>query len=124
MDRIKRQLRTRVLELDISERQLAEKAGISRTAVRQVLRDPSRSSVASLWAVAKQLGLELAIPEVMSSYEVKRRAALDKARRMVAMVQGSSALEMQAVEQKRKEDMVQQTADELMGGPARFLWTE
>lgn len=122
MVEIARRLRERKRELGISEKKLADIAGLSRTAVRQILSDPSRSSAANLFAVASRLGLRLETVEQLSSYEVRRKAALEKAKKLVALVQGNSRLEMQGVDDGQLRDMIEQTADEIMAGSPRNVW--
>ena len=122
MVEIAKKLRERKHELGISEEKLAAIAGLSRTAVRQVLNDPSRSSAANLFAVASRLGLRFQAVERFSSYEVRRKAALEKARKLVALVQGNSRLELQGVDDDQLRDMIEQTADEIMAGTPRNLW--
>ncbi len=97
-------------------------SGVLRTAVRQVLNDPSRSSAANLFAIASRLGLDFQAVERLSSYEVRRKAALQKARKLVALVQGNSRLELQGLDDDQLKDMIEQTADEIMAGPLRNLW--
>ena len=53
---------------------------------------------------------------------MRERQARAKARMLVAIVQGTSALEGQAVDPQEVELMEQRTAAELLSGPARRLW--
>jgi hypothetical protein len=50
------------------------------------------------------------------------RQAEAKAKLIVRMVQGTSALESQAVDSDTFQQMVKQTVHELMAGPRRKLW--
>ena len=50
------------------------------------------------------------------------RQAEAKAKAIVRMVQGTSALESQAVDSDTYEQMVKQTMHELMAGSGRRLW--
>jgi hypothetical protein len=50
------------------------------------------------------------------------RQARTKAEAIVRMVQGTSALESQAVDSDTYRQMVSQTVHELMAGPRRKLW--
>ncbi|MCA9185999.1 MAG: helix-turn-helix domain-containing protein [Pirellulaceae bacterium] len=122
MVEIAKKLRERKHELGISEEKLAAVTGLSRTAVRQVLSDPSRASTANVSAVAGRLGLRIEAVESFSSYEVRRKAALEKAKRLVALVQGNSLLELQGVDDGQLRDMIEQTADEIMAGSPRNVW--
>lgn len=122
MTKTARMLRERRKALGISEKRLAERAGLSVTAVRQALADPGRSLTKNVSAVAHALGLELVAEQTKTDYQVRRQAALAKARRLVALMHGNSALERQAVDEQTAEDLIEQTANELMAGPPLHLW--
>jgi hypothetical protein len=56
--------------------------------------------------------------------ELKREQAERKAKKLVALVQGTSGLEGQAVDRETIESMVKQTTQELLAGSTRRLWSE
>jgi transcriptional regulator with XRE-family HTH domain len=109
--------------LGISKTQLARHSGVSFDTLCQVLGGQIDSvTVANIQAVLSALGAELTVSTVCTSYNLRRRQAIAKAEKIMAMVQGTSALEGQAVDSELRQDMVQRTADELMAGSRRRLW--
>jgi len=56
--------------------------------------------------------------------DLKREQAVRKAKKLVALVQGTSGLEGQAVGEKDVESMVKQTTHELLAGSKRRLWSD
>ena len=60
----------------------------------------------------------------ISADEIREQRAQEKARKLVGLVQGTSALEAQAVKADAYEAMVQRTTRELLVGSNRRLWGE
>jgi hypothetical protein len=56
--------------------------------------------------------------------DLRRKQAERKAKRLVALVQGTSGFEGQAVDEKVVESLIEQTTHELLAGSARRLWSE
>ena len=82
-----------------------------------------------LFALAGALGVEFRIAsnaiesrETSSASEFRQSVAEKKAKQLVKIVQGTSALESQAVAKSDEDDMVRQTVHELLAGPSRRLW--
>jgi transcriptional regulator with XRE-family HTH domain len=101
---------------------LALRSGVSLPTVQRILRDGGEhTTFATLKAVARALGMDF---ELRSSDEqaFAERQAQTKAEAIARMVQGTSALESQAVDSDTYRQMVSQTAHELMAGPRRRLW--
>jgi hypothetical protein len=73
-------------------------------------------------AVARALGVQLGVASSQNVASMRQHQALTKARSLVALVQGTSALEGQAVDQNSIELMEQRTVAELLAGSARRLW--
>jgi hypothetical protein len=64
------------------------------------------------------------ISSYVDARDLKREQAQRKAKKLVALVQGNSGLEGQAVDQKAVKSMVKQTTHELLAGSKRKLWSE
>jgi transcriptional regulator with XRE-family HTH domain len=117
------QLDRRRKALGISCPVLALRSGVSLLTVQRILRDGGEhATFASLRAVAQSLGMDFELKNVAGEQEFKERQAQAKAEAIVRMVQGTSALESQAVDAETCRQMVRQTVYELMTGPGRRLW--
>ena len=117
-----RNLERRRQELGISRAILACKSGVSLPTVNRILTGNSRrASFGNVMAIANVLGLELI---ERPADEIRQRQALAKARRLVKIVQGTSALELQSVPTDAEERMVNQTVHELLASSGRKLWSE
>ena len=75
-------------------------------------------------AIAESLGLAIRLDSKVDPRRLKREQAERKAKKLVALVQGTSGLEGQAVDRKSVESMVKQTTHELLAGSKRKLWSE
>ena len=75
-------------------------------------------------AIAESLGLGLRFDSMVEPRKLKRDQAERKAKKLVALVQGTSGLEGQAVDSKAIESMVKQTTHELLAGSKRKLWSQ
>ena len=111
-------------DLGLSCAALAHRTGLSLRTVQRVLsgneKDPGFSTVASL---ANALGVSMRFDED-DLHEVRRKQAERKAERIVALVQGTSALEAQALSQQSMRDLKERTVHELLAGSSRKLWAE
>lgn len=114
LDRRRRQLET-------SESVVAERAGLSLSTVQRMFDGSGNPSLAAVTAVASVLGVRLAA-EGEEVALMRERQASAKAEKLVRLVQGSSALEGQAVDKATRRQMVERTKAELLAGPARRLW--
>ena len=116
-------LERRRLELGISRPLLAQRSGVSLATVTRILTGGlENSSTANTAAVARELGMELRFEPIADSDDLMHREAEAKAREIVALVQGSSGLEEQAVDPDTIERMVRQTVHELMAGAKGKIW--
>lgn len=103
---------------------LAERSGVPEPTVKRILGGGLASaSFGSVVAIAEALGLAVGVVET-SSEEFCRRRAREKARRIARLVQGTSALESQAIDEREYERLVERSFHELMAGPKRRLWAE
>ena len=82
--------------------------------------DPGFSTVAAL---AGELGVAVRFEED-DVHALRRQQAEKKADRILAMVQGTSALESQAVSQETMRDLRERTINELLAGSNRKLWAD
>ena len=101
---------------------LAQRSAVPLATVKRLLRDPLGVRYGYVRRVAETLGLSVEPSIAEAAEDVLRRAAMKKAKRIMSGVQGSSALEAQAVDQDTYRQMVDQAADELMRGSRRTLW--
>lgn len=102
---------------------IARRSGVPASAVRRVLAGrppgPSPSQVSAV-ALALGLGPGRRREDVAS---VLRREARRKAQYVARLVQGSAALEGQAVGRAAYDAIVERTFRELLAGPRRRLWS-
>ena len=80
------------------------------------------ASFSTVTAVADALGVDLTAAPAEDVTSMRERQAHHKARLLVALVQGTSALEGQAVAATDIALMEQRTVAELLAGSARKLW--
>ncbi len=112
-------------DLGLSYELLSKRCGVSRPTVQRVLSGRhAAASFANIMAIAESLGLGLRFDSIVEARELKREQAKRKAKKLVALVQGTSGLEGQAVDEKAVESMVEQTTHELLAGSKRKLWSE
>lgn len=116
-------LERRRRELGMSRTALAERSGVSLATVQRILNGPIEHVVlVRVLAVSKALGASHPTQEFSDAHEFRTEQAITKANTLVALVQGSSGLEGQAVGPDTERRMVDQTVHELMAGPNRRLW--
>jgi transcriptional regulator with XRE-family HTH domain len=110
-------------ELGLSYDLLSKRCGVSRPTVQRILsgRHPT-ASFSNVIAIAEALGLALRFGSQVAVPKMKREQARKKARKLVALVQGTSGLEGQAVDRESLDAMVEQTTHELLAGSKRKLW--
>ncbi|MFO0910990.1 MAG: helix-turn-helix transcriptional regulator [Isosphaeraceae bacterium] len=111
--------------LGLSYDVLARRSGVSRPTVLRILsgRHPT-ASFSNVQAIAEALGLDLTTTQRKPVADLRREQATTKARKLVALVQGTSGLEGQAVNPEVVSEMLEQTTIELLAGPKRKLWSE
>jgi transcriptional regulator with XRE-family HTH domain len=112
-------------ELGLSYELLSKRCGVSRPTVQRILSGHhAAASFANVLAIAESLGLGLRFDSKINTRDLKREQAERKAKKLVALVQGTSGLEGQAVDEESVESMVEQTTHELLAGSKRKLWSE
>ncbi len=103
---------------------LAQRSGISLPTVNRVLGGGwERASYSNLRALAHALGMTFELRSTIDAEEFAEQQARSKAEVIAHMVQGTSALESQAVDPDTYRQMVRQTVHELMAGSRRRLWS-
>jgi len=110
-------------KLGMSYAALAKRSGVSMTTVVRILsgRHP-QASFENVWAIAEVLDVAVLFQPNTSDEEVRERQARRKAQQLVGMVQGTSGLEGQALEEEVIGQMTRQTVHELLAGSPRRLW--
>ena len=110
--------------LKMSRPVLARRSGVSLPTVNRILSGgDERATYASLRAIARALGMDFELKSIASEQDLAEQEAHAKAEEIVRMVQGTSALESQAVGRETYIQMIRQTVHELMAGPRRRLWS-
>lgn len=119
-------LERRRREVGMSRRVLAKRSGVSLATVNRLLSADGleRTSISTIEAIAHALDLRLRLDvETLSrSMDFRERQAETKAREIASLIQGTSALEAQAVDDETREELVRQTVHELLAGPKDRLW--
>jgi transcriptional regulator with XRE-family HTH domain len=117
-------LNQRRLKLGMSMAALARRSKVSLPTVQRILSGKApHASIANMLAIASALGVRFEM-HMKPVLEVRRQQAMQKARKLVGMVQATSALEGQAVGATVVNKMVAKTATELLAAGKRSLWGE
>ncbi len=113
--------RRRTLRMPLNE--LSRRADVSFSTVRRVLGGERGARFETVTAIGDALGvLHLNFDQARPPEKMRRLQAALKARKIVGMVQGTSALEAQAVSEQDKKLMIETTINELLCGPRSQLW--
>jgi transcriptional regulator with XRE-family HTH domain len=119
------QLEFRRRKLRMSKSAVAKRARVPIATVRRILSGNERSpGVSKIVAIAGALGVELRLHEIQTAQEFRKARAVEKATKLVNLVQGTMGLEAQAVNQQTLSDMIEQTTSELLAGPPKRLWDD
>ena len=110
---------------------LSRRSGLSVPTLNRILSGQANPTLETLGTLAGALGVEFRISkygvelkELTSPDGFRKLAAKEKALNVVRMVQGTSALESQAVGETDVKNMVEQTIHELLAGTPRRLWSQ
>ena len=107
-------------DLGLSYDLLSKRCGVSRPTVQRILSGrQAAASFSNILAISDALGLALRFDSEVAPQTLKREQAEQKARKLVALVQGTSGLEGQAVDRETVASMVEKTTHELLTGSAR-----
>ena len=122
-------LDSRRRRLGMSKVDLARRAGVSLPTIQRLLTGrESRARIDIVTAIAVALGVEVRLGASMSVHEstgvsaFRLMQARSKARRLARLVQGTMALEADAVSEPLVDEMEEQSVHALLAGPARRLW--
>jgi transcriptional regulator with XRE-family HTH domain len=108
----------------MSHATVAARSGVSEPTVKRILGGQlAEASFANVVAIAEALGMTVGLGET-DAEELCRQQARRKAEQIARLVQGTSALESQAVDQAAYERLVERSFHELMAGSRRRLWAE
>ncbi len=111
--------------LGLSILQLAKRSGVSKPTVQRTLTgERANPTFAHVSAIASALGLSVSLETEHRSFEMRKKQAEAKAKKLVALVQGSSGLEGQAVDSDTIREMIEETTMEFMSGSNRKLWSD
>ncbi|MCK5114343.1 MAG: helix-turn-helix domain-containing protein [Phycisphaerae bacterium] len=116
-------LKQRRGELRMPISALSERANTSTSTVRRVLDGDISVSYATLCRIAKAMGVSLEY-HARSSGSVIREEAKRKAKISAKMVQGTSAMESQAVDKEAMDRIVQATEAKLIRQLGSALWAK
>jgi transcriptional regulator with XRE-family HTH domain len=115
-------LQTRRKMLGIGFQSLASRSGVSIPTVKRIFGGQiAAASFGNIAAIAEALGLSFELGE-SSVDALCRQQARKKAMQVARLVQGTSALESQAVGKDTYKRMVEKSFREILAGPKRKLW--
>ena len=124
-------LESRRDRLGMSKADLARRANVSLPTVQRLLSGrEKRARTDIVAAIAGALGVEVRLSNSPCVHEVVKVSAFlrlhaeEKARRLGRLVQGTMALEAEAVDADVLQDLVEQNVHALLAGPRRRLWGE
>lgn len=110
-------------ELGMTFEALSKRSGVPVSTLKAIFKKGvEHATFANVAAIADALGVDIAFQNDVESYELLHQQAVKKARELVGMVQATSGLESQAVEQNQVELMISQLVHRLMAGSRRKLW--
>jgi predicted DNA-binding mobile mystery protein A len=114
--------------IGMSQRQLAERMGVSKRTIQSAERNEARRKIQleSLQALAEGLDCELVyafVPRESLQASLEKRAA-ELARRMVETVSTSMELEEQGVPDDEKQRQIEELASELLASRLRDFWDD
>jgi transcriptional regulator with XRE-family HTH domain len=121
-------LESRRRSLGVSFAALSERTGISTPTLKRIFSGKVSPAIDKIQSIAGVLGVEVRVNDKIeivatsSVEEVRKQVAREKAKWLVGIVQGTSALEAQAVGPDTIREMVERTTHELLAGPNRKLW--
>lgn len=117
-------LNRRRVSLGMSYSMVAARSGVSEPTVKRILGGQvAEASFANVVAIAQALGASFGLAET-DPEELCRQQARRKAEQVARLVQGTSALEGQAVDQAAYQRLVERSFHQLMAGSRRRLWSE
>lgn len=117
-------LEKRRRELGMSCVTLARRSLVSLGTVNRILSgEHEGASFANVEALARALGMEISANPLDRSEKRRQQQADQKAKELVRLVQGTSALEGQGLDNQELDEMIDRTSRELLASN-RKLWGE
>lgn len=120
MEAIQR-LKMRLKQLGMTYDMVAQRGRTSRATVERFFRGQS-VGLKQADRIAQALGVTFQLTPLVDVQKMLEQQGEKKARQLVAQVQGTSALEQQAVPEDEAEAMIRQTKHQLLAGSKRRLW--
>jgi transcriptional regulator with XRE-family HTH domain len=102
--------------------ELGRRSGVPISTLKRVMGGEVKAGFSAVAAIADALGVHFAAAPAEDVALMRERQAHDKAKSLVAQVQGTSALEAQAVGRTDIKLMEQRTVAELLVGSSSRLW--
>lgn len=116
-------LQSRRKALGMGFASLATRSGVSEPTVKRIFGGQvAEASFANVTAIIQALGLSMEFRET-SAGKLCRQQARKKAEQVARLVQGTSALESQAVDAVTYKSLVEKSFRELLAGSKRRLWS-
>ena len=113
--------RRRALGMPIDE--LSRRAGVSVNTVKRFLAGKTSTRYPHALKISESLGVPgLDLARAQAIYKMRQRQAVQKAKLLVGFVQGTMALEAQAVDVATKKRMQREAVIQLLAGPRSALW--
>lgn len=111
--------------LGISHAALAGKTGLSPITVKRILSGKGSSAhFEHVLSLAEALGVDFQAHVSADAESLRRQQAERKARMLIKLVRGNSALEGQSLSSLSYKRMFEKTVQELLSGPRKKLWQE
>ncbi len=130
-DRLFAQLDDRRARLDMPKTDLARRARVSLPTIRRLLSGhEKRARTDTVAAIAVALGVQVRLSDRSHVYESSKVSAFrelqarTKARRLTRLVQGTMALEAEAVSADVLDEIEEKNVHALLAGSGRRLWGE
>ncbi|MCE5279642.1 MAG: helix-turn-helix transcriptional regulator [Planctomycetaceae bacterium] len=124
VENILNDLEERRRQLGMSSAVVADRARLPLRTVRRILMGETSARLDNLAAIANALEVDLGIVRKNKADGVKRRQAKRKAREIVSIAQGSSALEAQPARKKALDQATKSIEHDLLAGSRLRLWSK
>ncbi|HWL11202.1 MAG TPA: helix-turn-helix domain-containing protein [Planctomicrobium sp.] len=116
------ELESRRISLGMSRASLASRSQVSLPTVNRILSGKNQGvSLEKVISIAQALDMSLNANPLSEAKALQEREALKKAKRVVRLVQGTSAIEGQGLEDKDLQRMVRKTCQEILSSKQK-LW--
>ena len=116
------ELQIRRRKLGLPYKVLAKRANLSMVTVQRVLNGDTGVRFDNIAAIADCLGIDLLANNTLDVDTILERQARQKAKRLVAMAQGTAGLEGQGVSEEVCKQAEKKLVHELIAGDKRALW--